>query len=111
MKPERIDAKAQFFCILQVQNRIPRRGFWLKQERKALCFARQGLGSLVRSFMATDHGEVADKNKGVCRVSDELLTVPLIFFPFVYLFIWLSWVLVMAHGIFHCQQELSSWGV
>jgi len=33
----------------------------------------KGLGSLVRSFMAIDLGEVADKIKGMCRVSDELL--------------------------------------
>ena len=28
----------------------------------------KGLGSLVRSFMATDHGEVADKIEAVCSL-------------------------------------------
>ena len=56
-----------------MQNQITQRVLAEAGKKSFIALPGKGLGSLVRSFMATDHGEVADKSKGVCRVSDELL--------------------------------------
>ena len=56
-----------------MQNRITQRVLVEAGKKSFIALSGKGLGSLARSFMATDHGEVADKIKSVCRVSDELL--------------------------------------
>ena len=64
--------KAQLLCT-QVPNRISETVLDEVEMNSFIALSGKGLGSLARSFMATDHGEVADKIKSVCRVSDELL--------------------------------------
>ena len=59
--------KAQPLYLL-VQNITTQRILVEAGKNSFIALPGKGLGSLARSFIATDHGEVADKIEAVCSL-------------------------------------------